>query len=307
MKRLIATTALALVMGGSTVYAQDVAQSSYLKAPEASDVYASDLIGSRVYASEKPAEADMAMPADGDTEWDDLGEVSDVVMDQNGDIRAVLVDVGGFLGIGEKTVAVEMSDLSFLHESGDADDTFIAINTSREALENAPAFDRGEHSDVMDQEASTDTAVTGDTMDKADTAMPADQTGTDKMAGEPKPDTQTAAAESNATVGGGTLMSAPEGYKETPADQIKSDALIGAPVYDAEDAEIGEVTEIVMNEDGAAQKAIVDVGGFLGLGAKRVSVEFKELQIMQGEDENDLRIYVQTTGEQLKEMPTYEG
>ncbi|WP_118133500.1 PRC-barrel domain-containing protein [Oceanicella sp. SM1341] len=312
MKRLIATTAIALVMGGGAVYAQDVTESTYLEAPTASDVYASELIGSRVYGSETPAEADMARPADGDENWEDLGEVSDVVMDENGDIRAVLVDVGGFLGIGEKTVAVEMSDLSFLHENDDPDDTFIAINTTREALENAPAFEREDDTAAMATDSDT-AAVEGDSMDNADTAMTTNENGTDQMSADNVPDTEMAEADTDmgadrtTSAGGGTMMAAPEGYTETPADQIKSDALIGATVYDQNEAEIGEVTEIVLNEDGTAQDAIVDVGGFLGLGAKPVAVDFKELQVMQGEDENDLRIYVPTTEEQLNDMPTYEG
>ena len=40
-----------------------------------------------------------------------LGEVSDIVFDQSGQIDAVVVDVGGFLGIGEKPVAVDFDRL----------------------------------------------------------------------------------------------------------------------------------------------------------------------------------------------------
>ena len=38
-----------------------------------------------------------------------IGEVSDVLFDKNGKIIALIVGVGGFLGIGEKSVAIDMS------------------------------------------------------------------------------------------------------------------------------------------------------------------------------------------------------
>ncbi len=60
-----------------------------------------------------------------------------------------------------------------------------------------------------------------------------------------------------------------------------------------------------MSTDGRLQDAIIDVGGFLGLGVKQVAVPFEEMQVMQGE--NDVRIYIDSTEEELKALPEYEG
>ncbi|WP_246233232.1 PRC-barrel domain-containing protein [Aurantimonas aggregata] len=58
---------------------------------------ASDLEGKDVYG------------ADGES----IGSISDVLLSEQGEVMAVLVGVGGFLGIGEKDVAVSMDALEF--------------------------------------------------------------------------------------------------------------------------------------------------------------------------------------------------
>lgn len=44
---------------------------------------------------------------------EDIGEVGDVLIDRSGQARAVVIDVGGFLGIGETHVAIPMQSLQF--------------------------------------------------------------------------------------------------------------------------------------------------------------------------------------------------
>lgn len=57
----------------------------------------SDLRGRKVYGAE----------------GSDIGEIKDVLVNRLGEVTAVLVGVGGFLGIGEKDVAVSMKALEF--------------------------------------------------------------------------------------------------------------------------------------------------------------------------------------------------
>ncbi len=44
-------------------------------------------------------------------EGESIGDIKDVLVSQNGSVNAVIIGVGGFLGIGEKDVAVDMSAL----------------------------------------------------------------------------------------------------------------------------------------------------------------------------------------------------
>lgn len=89
------------------------------------DNLGSRLIGQPVYSST------------GD-DAEEIGNITDIVFDADGQITAAVIGVGGFLGIGEKSVAVDFKSLEF---------TLAADNTERwvlpttaEALTAAPDF-----------------------------------------------------------------------------------------------------------------------------------------------------------------------
>ncbi|RIY02071.1 PRC-barrel domain containing protein [Aureimonas flava] len=59
-------------------------------------------------------------------------------------------------------------------------------------------------------------------------------------------------------------------------------------VYGANNEKIGEIEDFVINSDGTVAAAVIEVGGFLGIGEKDVLVNFSELQmVMEG---NSMRI-----------------
>src|SRR6185295_2395550 len=45
-----------------------------------------------------------------------LGSINDLLTDKNGDIKAVVIGVGGFLGVGEHLVAVPFDKVKFVNE-----------------------------------------------------------------------------------------------------------------------------------------------------------------------------------------------
>ena len=97
---------------------------------------------------------------------EEIGNIDDIVFDESGQITAVVIGVGGFLGIGEKAVAVDFGMLEF---------TLAADNTERwvlpttaEALTAAPDF-------VWEEDEPVDGAAPADAMAPADpAAAPAD-------------------------------------------------------------------------------------------------------------------------------------
>jgi hypothetical protein len=120
------------------------ADAQYYAATEKTDFEASDLIGSRVYSTEAQVDADKAFDKAG-ADWDDIGEVNDLVVSRDGSVKAVVVGVGGFLGLGEKNVAVKMGELRFLKKAGDdANDYFIVVNSNKERLTKAPEYKAAE-------------------------------------------------------------------------------------------------------------------------------------------------------------------
>ncbi|WP_373001677.1 PRC-barrel domain-containing protein [Marinobacter sp.] len=93
----------------------------YLASAPANGMHASDLIGSTVRTT-------------GD---EDVGAVSDLIINQNGEVVAVVVGVGGFLGMGEKDVAIGWDHLT---KSITSDEQDLRVDLSREDLESAPEF-----------------------------------------------------------------------------------------------------------------------------------------------------------------------
>lgn len=72
------------------------------------------------------------------TGGEDVGPVEDLVIDKDGQIVAIVVGVGGFLGLGEKRVAIGWDDVTM---SGRADEMELRIASTREALTSAPEFE----------------------------------------------------------------------------------------------------------------------------------------------------------------------
>lgn len=67
-----------------------------------------------------------------------LGKISDIVINEDGTIAAVVLGVGGFLGIGEKQVAVDYSALQWV-VAADNTERFV-LQTTKDDLTNAPDF-----------------------------------------------------------------------------------------------------------------------------------------------------------------------
>ena len=69
---------------------------------------------------------------------DEIGDVKDVVIDKNGAVSAVVVGVGGFLGIPDKLVAVPLSAINI----GDVvqSSRVVVLDTTKEALKAAPSY-----------------------------------------------------------------------------------------------------------------------------------------------------------------------
>ena len=64
---------------------------------------------------------------------------------------------------------------------------------------------------------------------------------------------------------------------EMPAGEIRAEDLKGTTVYGANDANVGEIGDVVLAPDGKIDAVIVDVGGFLGIGEKEVAVGMDKL------------------------------
>lgn len=67
-----------------------------------------------------------------------IGDINDLILDPDGKVSNAVIGVGGFLGLGEKLVAVPFSDLKFSRDANGNER--VTLNTSKETLESAPDF-----------------------------------------------------------------------------------------------------------------------------------------------------------------------
>lgn len=66
-----------------------------------------------------------------------IGEISDVLVNKDGKISAFIVSVGGFLGIGEKHVAVPFDNVHATQRKGE---WWLTMNTTKDALKGAAGY-----------------------------------------------------------------------------------------------------------------------------------------------------------------------
>lgn len=85
--------------------------------------------------------------------------------------------------------------------------------------------------------------------------------------------------------------------------ELTPSILEGATIYGADDHKIGTVSHV--HGSGVASEVIVDVGGFLGIGAKPVAVPVSQLSFMR-DKEGDVHAVTGWTKDELKEMPEHK-
>ena len=139
------TTTTTTAQGGQIIVPADQLNSVQLMS-------ASDYIGKTVY----------------DQTGNNIGEVNDLIVSGDGNIEAVILGVGGFLGIGEKDVAVNTQAVQMVQ---DGDAQRLVVQSTKEALEAAPTYDRATRRYATDADGVT-TDQTGSTTVVVDCTLP---------------------------------------------------------------------------------------------------------------------------------------
>lgn len=281
-KMLLASTALATMVATSAMAANEttttagsetVVMTDNDAAMHMNNSLASNLIGSAVYGS-----------ASQDAEK--IGDINDIVITAEGQVASVIVGVGGFLGIGEKDVAVEYGTIEWVERDGER---WLVANMTREQLEAAPAFDRNTlYPDNRSAEA--DANATGQMAAEDQTAEKVEN-GTSAV--------ETAEQKTEQTMGIDRSAMTP-----VMTDELSADNLIGRTVFSANDENIGEVGDVLLTSDNKVEGFVLDVGGFLGMGEKPVAISPENLEIMANAD-GELTIFTPFTKEQLEAQKEY--
>ncbi|TIT27032.1 MAG: PRC-barrel domain containing protein, partial [Mesorhizobium sp.] len=207
---------------------------------------------------------------------ENIGNVSDVVFDENGQAKSVVIGVGGFLGVGAKNVTFDYSKLQWAERNGDR---WLIAQTTKDELTAQPDFDRKPYDPAP---VASDTTAT---------APPAPSGTTDT-----------------------TAQNAPAAPAEpAPAEPVKradgnlATNIIGETVYNGtgDDAQnIGDVNDIVLAKDGKAESLIIGVGGFLEVGEKNVAYQFDKAK--WAERDGDRWLVAETTKEGQEALPEFD-
>lgn len=301
MKKLLATTALGLMMAmpaladNHAAPAGAMATETFYGAVDHA-VMASDLIGKRVYATETDYDPNAAL-TEIDGNWDDIGEVSDVIIGLQGDVEAVLVDIGGFLGIGEKTVAVNLGTLAMIPDGDSEGEFFIVMKGNRAALEGAPAYSADmDHSDASGAMEAAETRIesaAAETRTTMDEAMQSAEAVAKDAAAKTE-------AMADATAGTVAAMTGPRDISALTAED-----LTGESVWGPDGDRVGEVGEVVLDDQMKVSGIVIDVGGFLGIGEKPVELSPEMVQVTS--DDAGVTLNVALTEAELEQLPEFQG
>lgn len=193
--------------------------------------------------------------------WQTAGRIEDILMSQDGQVEALVIDAGGFLGGGQGERQVGIQDVEFVPNAENQDEFFVVYTGDRSMFEQSQPFDEA-------------------------ALQPGQQRGT--------------------TVWGEEMRGQ---QAEVSATDLTSDELVGTSIYGPNDDWVGDVSDLALTEDGQIEAVIVDVGGFLGIGNRSVALSMEEIQLRRGEGGwfgDELRVYVDSTQEELEQLPEWE-
>jgi hypothetical protein len=86
------------------------------------------------------------------------------------------------------------------------------------------------------------------------------------------------------------------------ATELNEENLTGAKIYDRRDETIGTVSHL--HGDGTSISVIVDVGGFLGIGAKPVALSLNQLDVMRDQN-GTVHAVTEMTRDQVEALPEH--
>ncbi len=167
-----------------------------------------------------------------------IGEIKSIQLGPDGKVASVMVGVGGFLGMGEREVALAWKDL-VIADNGEK----VTVNMTKDQLKGMPEY---KYTDPTYRGT-----VFGNETTRTTTTAPAD-----RMAST----TPVSTGDFNA------------------AGNISANALIGSTVKNSNNETVGSVSDVYVDTNGSIKQVVVSVGGFLGMGTRYVAVPWQDIK-----------------------------
>ena len=115
------------------------------------------------------------------------------------------------------------------------------------------------------------------------------------------------AAQADASAGGATEPASQPASRTTvePVDKDQVVAILGRAVNGPEGKLVGHLTDVLVDGTGQPQAAVLDIGGFMGVGTRSIAVHWKALHFAPSDPKAPITLDL--TLDEIKATPEYKG
>lgn len=85
----------------------------------------------------------------------------------------------------------------------------------------------------------------------------------------------------------------------------QTQGVLGREVRSSADENMGRIVDVIVDRTGHVHAAIIDFGGFLGVGSRKIAVDWKALRFRPDSAKRDI-ITLELTRDQVKAAPEYK-
>ncbi len=104
----------------------------------------------------------------------------------------------------------------------------------------------------------------------------------------------------------------PQGTAQVPAQSTvqpvlpqDAEAILGQRVAGPEGKDVGRLVDVLVDANGQPQAAVIDFGGFMGVGNRKVAVHWSALKFTPGDPQR--KIALEMTADQVKDAPEFRN
>jgi hypothetical protein len=104
--------------------------------------------------------------------------------------------------------------------------------------------------------------------------------------------------------GPGNAAAPPAAPEVTVLDKHEVEGILGREVLSATNENMGRIVDVLVDRSGQVRAAIIDFGGFLGVGSRKIAVDWNALHFPPPA-KSGARVTLELTREQVKAAPEY--